>query len=398
MSDQDLRVEMTRVKEVTPMEGMDRIELAWLFQKSPKGEPVIVSKNKFAKGELLAYIPPDHVVPDVSEFSFLERKPEAALLEGSTHVRRKNRRVKPMKLRGYISHGLTLSLDEVAEVARKTSGEKVKHVEGSQIGEALGITRYEPKQQRGQSMAGSPVAQFDFAPCGVEVPKYDLTGIRKLGDIFGWEGQPSDQELVITEKLHGTNGRYMVRAKRGLFKRLRWVLRVLTGRAQPQFEDAFYRLYVSSRGVWRDPKGGSLWAEVAEKKRLFTALKRMPGIAFYGEIIGQRAQGEQFKYGLPADVVDFRLFDGYNPDTRAWLGWDEVEDAAAKFGLRTAPVFAWGKLRFEDFEGMEEGDSLLSSNTMREGFVVRTLVASYTPRGGRAIMKWKSEKFLQKHG
>ena len=200
MNDQEVRVELTRVRNLTPMEGMDRIELAWLFREAPNGEPCIVAKGKFRKGELVAYFPPEHIVPDVEEFKFLERHPEKALAEGATFIRQKHRRVKPMKLRGYISHGLVLDLDEAQCVSASQGGGRISHKEGSMIGEQLGVTRWEPKAQRGSNNA--PVIVAD-SPVGVAVPKYDLTGVRKLGDIFEWEDRLSPLQLVVTEKLHG---------------------------------------------------------------------------------------------------------------------------------------------------------------------------------------------------
>ncbi len=400
MSDNTLRVEMTRIKEVTPMEGCDNIELVWLFRAAPNGEPCIVAKAKgFEKGALVAYIPPDHMVPDVENFAFLDRHPEKALAEGASFIREKYRRVKAMKMRGYISHGLVISQEEVKSLADALGIQAIRTKDtqvGCMVGELLGITRYEPKKQRGQSMSGSNAIPQE-SPAGVDVPRYDLTGVRKLGDIFGWEGKVSDHELVATEKLHGTNARFMVQKKTGMFRRLRWVIRRLKG-AKPAFEDKDYRLFVSSRGVWRDPAGNSLWARVAREQRLFDRLKKVPGVAVYGEIIGQAAQGEAFKYGLDGDVIEFRMFDFYIPETRAWAGWEDVHAMAEKLCLKTPPVFMSGFFKREDIEGTEDGKSLLDDETMREGWVIRTMTSSYTARGGRAIMKWKSEKFLQKHG
>lgn len=198
--------------------------------------------------------------------------------------------------------------------------------------------------------------------------------------------------------VHNCNARYMVQRKPRAWKRLRWAVRGMLRRANPAFEDKDFRLFVSSRGVWRDPAGGSLWARVAREQRLFDRLKKVPDTVIYGEVIGQAAQGEAFRYGIPADCVEFRMFDFYTPKTLFWAGWEDVEEMAQKLGLKTPPVVMEGFLRRSDVDGTEDGKSLIDQTTMREGWVIRTLVSSYTSRGGRAIMKMKSEKFLQAYG
>jgi len=108
--------------------------------------------------------------------------------------------------------------------------------------------------------------------------------------------------------------------------------------------------------------------------------------------------GSEFTYGLAGDVIDFRVFDIYDPDTGDWSGWALVEAFCDLAGLRPVPVLAKGKMTREEASGLVEGLSSLDKKTMREGVVVRFEHDARTPRGGRAIVKWKSPKFLLKHG
>ena len=403
LEEADLRVEITEVQDITPMEGKDRIELVWLYNKSPNGEPCIVSKGKHKIGDLICYIPPDHVVPDVSVFAFLSRSGELAADE--KHVRHKYRRVRAMKMSGYISHGVVISLDEMDKVRMEQEGIGLPtgvRKAGTLVGAEMGITRWEPMRTGGTGTKGTQMGT-EKGPKGLEIPKYDLTGIRKLADIFQWEEQNSPYELVVTEKLHGCNARFIVTREKLSWLKKTWIkFTDWICRRPPTmelFQDGDLRLHLASRTVWRGTKHShkSVWKEVAENLALFSKLKKIEGLVVYGEIVGRRIQGEHFLYGTRDDNVAFYVFDIYNPVERSWLSWRETEEVCARIGLHTVPVLVHGHLKKRHVEPHVDGRSTLPDTPMREGVVVRTNADMRTPSGGRMIMKWKSEAFLQKH-
>lgn len=397
----DLRVEICKVKDITPMEGYDKLELAWLYNKAPRGEPCIVQKGKYNVNDQVVYIPPDHVVPDVQEFAFLERSPDK-LAPDEEYVRHKYRRIRPMKLREYISHGLVLDLKKADQIAMRLTGLGVPRGLGELVGKQLGITRFVPRRRDG-SLKGTSMGT-ESGPKGMQVPKYEITGIRKVGDIFGWEDQESAEILVVTEKLHGCNARFVVTSSTKPRLRVLWDKFWDWVKRRPRkfvlFDDGKHKLHISSRTVWRSTKSEhtSFWKEIAENQNLFAKLRKHPEFVFYGEIVGRRIQGSNFLYGLKNDEIGLYIFDVYIPEAKEWLAWDELKAMCLRLGLETVPVIKFGNLKRSDVEPVVEGKSIIDNHTMKEGVVVRTNADSRTPSGGRKIIKWKSEKFLQKHG
>jgi len=402
LEDPDLKVEVVSIKDITPIKDKDRIELVWLYNKAPNGEPCIVEKGKHKVGELVVYIPPDHVVPDAPPFAFLNKgKP---LTDGCQFVNKKNQRVRAMKMAGCVSHGLIITMSTADGLAMAKSGLGVPssgRKEGSMIGECLGVTRWEPYTRGGVGGSDSKLGK-EHGPINFVAPKYDLDNLRKLGDIFDWDGKESTYNLVVTEKLHGCCARYVVTEDKlppvpAFFRKIK---RLFFKPKMSELRDATHKLHVSSRTVWRGTEKDhqSVWKEIAEKHALFSKLKGFPNLVFYGEIIGRRIQGDGFTYGLKNDDIDFYVFDIYDPILHCWMNWKTVSVMCEDLGLKTVPAIYIGKVSKDTVSNFVDGRSTLDSSTMREGIVVKTTSDQRLPSGERAIVKWKSEEFLQKHG
>ena len=82
------------VTEVNPIPGADKIETA-----SVLGYKVVCLKDKVKPGDRVVYIEVDSVVPDIPVFDFL---------------RKYKFRVKANRLRGQISQGLVMTLEEMS--------------------------------------------------------------------------------------------------------------------------------------------------------------------------------------------------------------------------------------------------------------------------------------------
>jgi RNA ligase (TIGR02306 family) len=112
-----------------------------------------------------AYIPPDSIVPDTPEYSFLK---------GSTRIRAK-------KLRGIQSQGLLMPAPEGAQI-------------GEDVAELMGIKHYEP-----------PI-EFNMGDAEADPPipgeHYDIDSWFRYGKLI-----PDGTEVEITEKIHGSNFR-----------------------------------------------------------------------------------------------------------------------------------------------------------------------------------------------
>ena len=87
------------IKSLTPIKDTDKIELATVL-----GWRVIVSKNDgFKVGDKVVYFEIDSILPDIPEFEFLKKRTKL--------------RVKTIKLRGVISQGLVISIEQARKIA-----------------------------------------------------------------------------------------------------------------------------------------------------------------------------------------------------------------------------------------------------------------------------------------
>jgi len=304
--------------------------------------PVIFRSDEFSSGELVGYIPPDTVVPRTTEFDFLFKEEEAT-----------TERVKAVKLRGLVSHGFFIRLPN------KDGEEMFK--EGEDIVRVYDLKKYEPPERRSNFLSlGSPAKRPDTP---IEVPVYDIEGLRRYPDIID-----EDEEVIITEKIHGTNARFLY-----------W-----NG-----------KFYVGSRNNWVDPEGNSVWAEVARRYEVEKALKRVPrGSVLYGEIYGKGIQS--MSYGL--DTKELVVFDVYHfNDTKGWYWYPiAVEWLARLSDLPYVPILYRGRFDLETCYNLSNGPSTVpGADHVREGIVVRPVISRYDYEiQGNLVLKLAGEDYL----
>jgi RNA ligase (TIGR02306 family) len=155
-------IQIVKLDKITKHPNADTLGIVEVF-----GWTCCVKLGEFNEGDLVAYIPPDYVVPKTPQFEFLGD----------------NRRIKVRKLRGIISQGLIIKAPENSQ-------------ENDDVMELLGIERYEPPQlttTRGEAEGGNSLFS----------PKYDVESFQRYPDIF------KERELVAcTEKIHGASARF----------------------------------------------------------------------------------------------------------------------------------------------------------------------------------------------
>ena len=301
------------------------------------GRPCIIRLSEWAEGDLAVYIPIDSVVPLTDErFAFL-----------------KHGRIKAMRLRGVFSMGLLVKPEPDMN-------------EGDEVRERLGITVYEPDASvRGGGGPGARFVSAEAEPDPGFLPVYDIESARKYRSMLR-EGE----EVVVTEKIHGANGRF-----------------------------AFHRdrLWVASRNQFKREDDADLWWGVAHRLGLAERLAEFPGIAIYGEVYGQV---QDLRYGL--DDARLAVFDALDIESRRWLDYDEMCKLAAALGLDRAPVLfrgAWSAADWEAHKALAEGDTVIGKGAcVREGWVLRPTVERWDARLGRVIMKLHGEGYLTRKG
>lgn len=295
------------------------------------GYPCIFRTGEFAVDDLAVYIPVDSVVPDTEEYSFLKHK-----------------RIEAMRLRGIFSMGLLRPLPEELKGVVQP---------GDDVGARLGITKY----VQGTGPNGSSAfigGDCERAPEHFNFVRYsDHLPLRKYSRILA-EGE----EVVITEKLHGANARYIHDGD---------------------------RLWCGSRGQIKKDEERSLWWKIARANDMAVRLAREPGHIFFGEVFGQV---QDLKYGRAG--LDFRVFDVFDTTTGRYVDFWAARRLAETVELPWVPVLyvgPWDPSRVTEFA---EGRSTIEgADNIREGFVVKPVIERWE-HAGRVQLKYPSESYL----
>jgi RNA ligase (TIGR02306 family) len=319
----EFHVPVVRLCEITKHPNADSLSVTKVFDY-----PVVIRSDTFQTGDLAVYVPVDAVVPfDDPRWDFLQG----------------HHRIKAKRLRGIFSMGLLTDADPSWE-------------EGQQVGDLLGITKYEPPVQYA---GGQAERDPGFIPVYT-----DMEGLRRYPDILQ-EGE----EVVITEKLHGANARFVY------------------------YQD---RLWVGSHTQIKRQDPNSPWWKAAEKLNLGEVLQEVPGLVFYGEVFGNV---QDLKYGMPQGI-DLRFFDAFSISEGKYLDWVTFEGVTAALGLPVVPILyrgPWGKHKAL-LDLAEGGTFITSGDHMREGFVVKPVRERWTEETGRVILKLVGEGYLLRKG
>lgn len=302
-----------------------------------RGCPVVLRTGSFAEGDLAVYVPVDAVVDTtVPELAFLA-------VEGKTSVR-----IRAKRLRGTFSMGLLIPAPDGA-------------AEGDDLAELLRIVKWEEPEP--VSMAGEQAK----APEGLHVPVYEIESLRTCRHLL-----TPGETVYVTEKLHGTNARFLV--------------------------DAEGRLHVGSHRTWKQVDGTTVWARVAREQRLAERLAGTHGLVFYGEVYGSGVQ--DMTYGHDAGKLSLAIFDVYDAKKGRFMDAGDMRVALAGCGLATmVPPLFMGPFDFDELANLAEQDSAFGG--LREGLVVRPLrerLATVDGTTVRCVLKHVSQRYLLRKG
>ena len=317
--------------------------------------------GQFTEGQKVAYIPEQALLPrDLIVEMGLADPPRLA---GSKH-----NRVKPIRLRGELSQGLVYGGDRITDLEI-----------GDDAVEALGLVKWEPPVRitMGGHMIPGPKIGFD------------------IDNIKSWPDRlVVGEEVVITEKLHGTfcclgltrqSGvwRRVVSSKGLLGKGLRFDLDA-PANADNLYVKAWRRHEDRIRGLFDR----------------FTHQQDGDGAVFaFGEIVGPRIQDLAYGRRKPG----FHLFDVRTD--QGYVDWPVLAEAARQVGLRTVPLLHVGPWSPELLTRHTDGKSTLADH-IREGAVIKPVTTRYDhgqdhPSGrgpGRAVFKSVSTRYLLRKG
>lgn len=259
-----------------------------------------------------------------------------------------NRRVKAMKFRGNVSNALFMPLDSLKWTGAKLEELKVGD-RFDQLNNKPICKKYE-KKVRVSRTEKNKVKVFKrvdeaFLPMHYDTEQY----FRNKDNIA------PNQEVVVTQKLHGTSiriGNTVVKRKLGLVEKM--LKRLGANIALTEFDTVF-----GSKRVIKDPKNPNqqhyyesaegdddLWTDVG--KRYADMVPQ--NFVVYGEVIGWTKEGspiqQNYTYNLPHgtnELYVYRVAVVTNQGLLVDLAWDLVKEFCRDRGLKTVPELWRGK-------------------------------------------------------
>jgi RNA ligase (TIGR02306 family) len=281
-------------------------------------------------------------------------------------------RVGRIRLRGEPSFGLIVPVPEGVMDATLQFPWQI----GQNVAEFYGAKKYEP-----------PVR----ATCGDAAPRdplvdpfFDKFTDVQNGRIFT-EVLKEGEEVIFTEKIHGTNCRVGIVDKKLVAGSME------VRRKRPVKADGTDAELDSD-----EVKRSTYWSPFSVNGVLPMLVDLASGVPviLYGEVYGGSIQS--LDYGIASGKgLGFRAF-GLKVNGR-FLDWDDFEAVCAKYGVETVPVLWRGPFSMAKAKELADGVSTMAGH-IREGTVVYPVKERENPQVGRAILKFIGTEYeLSKH-
>ena len=315
----EFHIQVTKLGKIADHPNADTLSITSIM-----GYPVIFKKGLHKENDLIVYIPIDSVVPLTdTRFSWLEKP-----------------RIRAVRLRGIFSMGIIVNADPSWTVGQNVQNE-------------LGITKYDPPEPI--DLSGDNERDLSG------MPKYtDIEGFRKFSNIIK-EGE----EVVLTEKIHGTNFR-------------------------TTYNDG--RLWVGSHNCIKKLDGNTAYAKIITPYKLDEVLKENPKYTLFGEIYGWI---QNLRYNMKQGEYKLALFDVFDKSTMKYLDYENFTQFVDKYALPRVPVLYKGPWK-DELKELSNGKSTIADH-IKEGFVVKPVVERFDMEIGRVILKFIGEEYMLKN-
>ncbi len=347
-----------KIAEINSIPDADQIERVTI-----RGWNVVCKKNEFKVGDLVIYCEIDSLMPERPEFEFL---------------RPKGFRIRTIKLRGQCSQGIIFPLEILKSVGKITSGSElpisifistldpknaVPIVEGTDVTNVLGITKYEPPIPA--ELSGIVKGNF---------PSHSIrTDEERIQNLLDHYEEYRNNKWICSEKLNGSSGTFFI------------------------FNNEFG---IASRNLeLKESENNSFWKvakrlKLEEKMRIFMEKNSLTALTIQGELIGEGIQKNNYKL----KGQDIRFFRAFDPIKYQFFPYEYFLNMMEDMGLQTVPIIDTDFTlpeRYENLISYADGQSKLVE-TLREGIVFVAKNPSYNDNG-RLSFKVISNKFLLKH-
>ena len=335
-------VEVCRIEKIFPHPNADALELVHI-----KGWQCVVLIGKYQAGDLVTYIPIDSMIPLVHADRWgITKYLSIKSIANDSDMPVPAGRVRCARLRSEPSFGVIIELEDPS------------WQEGEDVKSHYGIFKYIPpiKPTAGDAEADDPLF----------VKYTEIENLRNFPEVLE-EGE----QVVVTEKLHGTNCRI------GLIEG-EWMAGSMGLRRKRPADEA-----MASSTYWFP------FALPAVK-----ALVEAEGVQYrqfilFGEVYGSKIQ--DLHYGCKG-TLGFRAFDiladGKYMDTEDFIA------LCSQYGVETVPILYRGAFSLPQIRALSEGSTTLGESHIREGVVVKPLVERVDPKVGRVALKYIGDAYL----
>lgn len=339
-------VNVIRVDNLRKHPNADALDIIQIGQYQ-----TVVRKGTFSIGDLAVFIEPDYVVPTYrEEFKFLARDNKL------------EHRLKAVRLRGEISHGLLIPIpDDIRETYAAFNGVR----EGDDLMNDLEIKRWEPEQRL--TARADLTAYSDWPNVGsYGRQKFDIESFNKGGTYL-----IPGESVLITEKVHGANARYVC--------------------IDGQF-------YCGSRAQWLKLDHEHIWSRcLSVRPDIERWCRNHPGVILYGEVYGKV---QSLKYGIDNDV-DFIAFAAWDSVVERWIDLEDLFGSLMTYDLNHVPVLYKGPWVLTTAEMLAERDSVVAAahgvQQMMEGVVITPVLERWVGHANdqRLAVKLISDRYWE---
>jgi RNA ligase (TIGR02306 family) len=331
-----------KIDALRPIPGADAIECAIVG-----GWTCVVKKGEYTVGDLAVYCEIDSFIPTAIAPFLTKPGQYAKTFEGV-----EGERLRTVKLRGQLSQGLLLPLSDITD-----NGYTIYQVEGIDVSEVLGITKYEAPIPA--ELAGEVKGMFPSF-----IPKTDQERIQNLSaELEQWKDENLSWE--VTEKLDGSSMTVY------------------------RFDD-YVGVCSRNLDLKRNPDN-SLWRAAIKHDLEEKLMIGGRNLAIQGELIGNGIQGNKYQMR----DQDFYVYDIYDINAGRYYTPAERKAFVEVFGLNHCPVLHRATellISVDSLLALAEGKTVMGTvGCEREGLV-------YKCNERQVSFKAISNKFLLKSG
>ncbi|MBO5552195.1 MAG: 2'-5' RNA ligase [Lachnospiraceae bacterium] len=336
-----------RIWKIEPIEGADRIELAYVL-----GWQCVVNKGQFKPMDTAVYFEIDSFLPIRDEFEFMRSSSYR-----KTDVMGEGFRLRTMKFRGQFSQGLLLPISAFPEIPENIAL-------GADVTEILGVKKWEIEEK--VTTGGTVIGNLPL-----DVPHTDETRVQAEPDLIA---DFAGLKYYISTKMDGSSHSVSI-DEEGFH---------VTGHNYEYKDDgksAFYEL------VKRDG--------IEEKVRKYYEENGLHLLTIQGELCAPGIQKNRLKLSRPEWYVFTIRLDGKR------LGLKKMQEICESLNLQMVPIEEIGvdlPSKYPTVEALlERADGDYPKGGKKEGIVIRPTEPVFNERiSGALSMKVVSNKYLLK--